>query len=345
MIEILAFLVMIASLSLLILVHEAGHYFAARWCGLLVEEFGFGYPPRIFGKKIGDTIISLNWLPFGGFVRIFGYSNLHEEQELKDQGRSFSNLGVFKRIFIVIAGVLMNFLFGWILLSIVFMVGIPQSLLITNVTEGGIADSIGIEIGDQIMKIKSVNELVNYINENKGKEISLEIKRGDEDFIKTLIPRINVPDNEGNLGINLVETGHPKQNFMSAVISAFIASLSVLWNIFLGFIELIVGAFTDWSVFGKFVGPVGIVNVAVETTKLGVIPFIQFLSFISLNLVILNLLPIPALDGGKFMFLIIEKIKGTPVSQKFEMIASAFGFLFLISLLLIITIKDILMLF
>ena len=195
------------------------------------------------------------------------------------------------------------------------------------------------------MKIKSVNELVNYINENKGKEISLEIKRGDEDFIKTLIPRINVPDNEGNLGINLVETGHPKQNFMSAVISAFIASLSVLWNIFLGFIELIVGAFTDWSVFGKFVGPVGIVNVAVETTKLGVIPFIQFLSFISLNLVILNLLPIPALDGGKFMFLIIEKIKGSPVSQKFEMITSAFGFLFLISLLLIITIKDILMLF
>ena len=341
MFELISIILIVAGLSVLIIIHEAGHFFAAKWSGLLVEEFGFGLPPRILGKKIGETLYSLNWLPFGGFVKIYGERHTDEFLGI-DTARSFSHLGIFKRSLIVVAGVVMNFLLGWFLISLVFMVGIPQSLLITDVAEGSIAASVGIQYGDQLPGFKSVPELLNFVDVNKGSEVTLNVQRGAEQLTVNVTPRTVVPEGEGNLGIFIVESGLPKLGFLESLGQGFLTSLQMLGLIFAGLIDLIVGLFSDFSVLDRFVGPVGIVNVAIQTTKLGVVHFIQLLALISLNLAVFNVIPIPALDGGRLLFLLIEKVKGSPIDSRAEMAANGLGFIFLLLLILAITVKDIL---
>ena len=145
-------------LSILILVHELGHFLTAKKFGLLVEEFGFGLPPKIWKKKIGETVYSMNALPFGGFVKILGEDGANSGSREKE--RSFVNLSIGKRAIIIAAGVLMNFLLGWIVLSIIFMIGIPQVVLITEIKQNSPAMEIGLKTGDQIIEINKVISLV-----------------------------------------------------------------------------------------------------------------------------------------------------------------------------------------
>ena len=156
MLSILMIATIVIGLSLLIIVHEAGHFFAAKFFGILVEEFGFGLPPRIFGKKFGETLISFNWLPFGGFVRVYGERHGQEKSDVPVT-RSFSHQSAGIRAGVIIAGVAMNFLLGWFLLSAVFMIGIPQSLVVTEIRSGSIAERAGIEKGDEIFGFNSIS--------------------------------------------------------------------------------------------------------------------------------------------------------------------------------------------
>lgn len=327
-------------LSILVVIHEFGHFLAAKKFGLLVEEFGFGLPPRFWGKKIGETFYSFNWLPFGGFVKIFG--ERHGEEVVGDIRRSFSRQKIWKRASVISAGVLMNFLLGWILLSAVFMVGLPEALLVADIKIGGLADLAGIKKGDQLTDFKLVPDLVKFLDENKGREVSLNAKRGKEQIVIKVVPRLIVPEGEGNLGIYLVESGLPKSGILESFWKGLANAASMTAMIFFGILDLIVGVFTDISVLERFIGPVGIVNVAIETTKLGLVPFLQLLSMISLNLAVFNIFPIPALDGGRLLFLVIEKLKGSPLNPKTEMAVNGFGFAFLLFLILAITVKDVL---
>ena len=341
MIEFLSVIFIIAGLSILVIIHEAGHFFVAKWFGLLVEEFGFGLPPRLWGKKIGETLYSFNWLPFGGFVKIYGERH-EEENSGADISRSFSRQPIGRRAVIIGAGVAMNFLLGWILLSLVFMVGIPQALLITEVKAGGLADLAGIKKSDQLTDFKSVPELVEFIDERKGQEIILNIKRGREDLAVKVMPRLIVPEGEGNLGVYLVESGLPKSGILESFWKGLANAASLTAMLFFGIADLITGVFTDVSILERFIGPIGIINVAIETTKLGVTHFLQLLALISLNLAVFNVFPIPALDGGRLLFLLIEKLKGGPLNPKTEMAVNGLGFAFLLFLILTITVKDIL---
>ncbi len=344
MLEILSVILIFFGLSALIIIHEAGHFFAAKWGGLLVEEFGFGLPPRIFGKKIGETLYSINWLPFGGFVKIYGERPPAggDESAGVDSSRSFSHQGILKRAVIIAAGVLMNFALGWLLISAVFMIGIPQSVLITAVAEDSIAESAGIQSGDQLVDFQTVPALLEFVDANKGNEVMLNVRRETEDLKITVTPRVDVPEGEGNLGIFIVESGLPKLGLLESIWQGFLTSVRMLGLIFAGLADLVIGLFTDFSVLERFVGPVGIVNVAVQTTKLGVAHFIQLLAIISLNLAVFNVIPIPALDGGRLLFLLIEKVKGRPLDVRTEMVANGLGFAFLLLLILAITVKDIL---
>lgn len=326
------------------LIHEAGHFFAAKGFGLLVEEFGFGLPPRFWGKKVGETIYSFNWLPFGGFVKLYGERNAEGDLNL-DVSRSFSHQDIWKRAAVISAGVLMNFALGWFLISAVYMVGIPQTLLITDVQKGGLAEGAGIQAGDQLLDFRMVPELTGFLDANRGVAVDLNIQRGSEKFSVSVTPRVEVPEGEGNLGIFLVESGLPKQGFFQSLWEGLKTSIRTVGIIFISLADLIVGVFTDISVIEKFVGPVGIVNVAIQTTKLGAIHFAQLVALISLNLAVFNIIPIPALDGGRLFFLIVEKLKGGPINYKAEMAINGIGFLFLIFLILAITVKDILTLF
>ncbi|MBI3046564.1 MAG: site-2 protease family protein [Candidatus Harrisonbacteria bacterium] len=340
MFEILSILFIVLGLSVLVIIHEAGHFFASKWFGLWVEEFGFGLPPRLWGKKIGETLYSFNWLPFGGFVKIYGENRT--EQSEQEPARSFNRQPLGRRAAVIGAGVVMNFLLGWVLLSAVFMTGIPRALLVTEVKAGGIADLAGIKKGDQLTDFKSVSELIESIDENKGQEVSLNVKRGKEQVIIIVMPRLAVPEGEGNLGIYLTELGLPQSGILESFWRGLVNAASLTKMIFFGIADLIVGVFTDISILERFMGPVGIINVAVETTKLGAAHFLQLLALISLNLAVFNVFPIPALDGGRLFLLLVEKIKGSPLNPKIEMAVNGLGFAFLLFLILTITVKDIL---
>lgn len=343
-------------LSILILIHELGHFLTAKKMGLLVEEFGFGLPPKIWKKKIGETIYSLNALPFGGFVKILGEDGINADPNKLNtdlRERNFTALPIWQRMVIIAAGVIMNFIFGWIVLSMVFMVGIPQTVLITETKENSPATEIGLKAGDQIIEINNIKitddnenifgseQVIKIINKNRGKETSVKIKRNGEIINFSVIPRINPPAGEGSLGILLVDAGLPKQNILMSFWEGLKTSLILIKTITLAIFKLAIKAFIGKASLEAVTGPIGIVKITSQAGSLGFVYLLQLLALISLNLAVINIFPFPALDGGRLIFLAIEKIKGSPVNPKFEKITNAVGFGLLIFLMLAITIKDI----
>lgn len=325
-------------LSILILVHEAGHFLVAKKFGLLVEEFGFGLPPKIWSKKIGETIYSVNALPFGGFVKIFGEDGGNPSME-----RNFASLKIWQRAIIVFAGVLFNFLLGWLVISIVFSIGTPQAVVITEIKKNSPAAEIGLQANDKIIGYNTTEEFINYINENRGKEINLKIGRNGGNLDLKVIPRIveNTPVGEGALGIGLVGAGLPKKNIAESFWEGLKTSIEMIKMIFVAIFNLIAKAIVGKASMEQVAGPVGIVKLTAQAGTLGIVYLLQLLAMISLNLAVINIFPFPALDGGRLIFLAIEKIKGSPLNPKFEKMANGIGFTLLILLMIAITIKDI----
>lgn len=332
-------------LSVLILVHELGHFWAAKKFGLLVEEFGIGLPPRIWGKKIGETIYSVNALPIGGFVKIFGEDGSNSKEAIDNKGaetnRNFSGLAIWKRGIIISAGVMMNFLIGWMVVSLVFFIGVPSAIFITEVFKNSPAEEIGLIAGDKIFGFESLENFIAYIDQNRGKEIVLSIERGGEQIDFKATPRENPPAGQGALGISLAGAGSPKQGLASSVWNGLMASFDIIKATFSAFFNLIANVFVGKASLESVTGPVGIVKIMNQASDLGIVYLLQLLALISLNLAVLNILPFPAVDGGRLMFLIVEKIKGSPLPVKFERYANALGMALLLFLMLIITIKDI----
>jgi regulator of sigma E protease len=338
-------------LSILILVHELGHFLTAKKFGLWVEEFGFGLPPRLWGKKIGETIYSLNALPFGGFVKIYGEDRedekisppteeisvgqrrekisisgnqliINEELVMEKisapDSRSFNSISIGRRTVIIVSGVLMNFLLGWLVLSLIFSIGLPQAVVITEIFPGSPAEKIGLQIGDRIPDV-NVDDFVKFTNANRGQKITLKIERNGELKEFSVTPRLNPPSGEGALGIGLVETGLAKQNVLASIWEGLKTSFQIIQMIFLAIFDLFRQLFTIGKVnLEQVAGPVGIVKITAQAGSLGLGYLLQLLALISLNLVVINILPFPALDGGRLLFLLIEKIKGSPLTVKFE---------------------------
>ncbi len=344
-------LYVIVGLSILILVHELGHFFAAKIFGVKVKEFGLGYPPRIFSKKYGETEYSINALPFGGFVKIHGEDAVSIDKSDPDYKRSFAYQKPWKRSVIILAGVFMNILLGWFLLSIVFMVGAPKHLGVASVIEKSPAAEVGIEASDIIVGLEtnnkslsdpiSVDDFIDVINKNKGEKVTLSIQRGEEIFRKKVLARENPPKGEGSLGVALVDMGIEKRGFLGSIFYGIKTTGSILKRVAIGFYKIITGIFTNPKIVKNVAGPIGIFMITKQTGSVGFIYLVQFIALISLNLVILNSLPFPALDGGRFLFILIEKIKGSPVSRKLQAGINVTGFLLLIILMILVTIKDI----
>jgi regulator of sigma E protease len=369
-------LIFIIILGLLVFVHELGHFLVARRNGVAAEEFGFGFPPRIIGlykdkngkrrivlgsKNIEstDTIYSANWIPLGGFVKIVG-----EDGEEKKDPKSFASKKPFTRVRILAAGVAMNILLAAVLLSVGYFVGIPQAvddvasgtlkdekIQIIETIPGTPAEQMGIKIGDQIVgavgengqiaNFKTIEDVQNYINANKGQEINLEIKRGAETVKIVGTPRTDFPSSEGALGISLVKTAIVSYPWYESVWRGVLSTFDLAWMIIVAFGNLLWKLITGHSVGMDVSGPVGIAVLTGQVAKLGFIYILQFTAVLSVNLAIINILPIPALDGGRILFILIEKMKGSPVSQKFEARAHNIGFALLISLMVFVTVRDV----
>ena len=351
-------IIFILVLGILILTHEWGHFITARKSGLTVEEFGFGFPPRIFSIKRGETLYSINLLPLGGFVKILG-----EDGTEPDNPKSFSSKPVGIRSLIIASGVFMNFLLAALLLVMGFYIGLPQiidknnealaknvEIQIVAVSNNSPAEKAGIKMGDIIKYVKSGNKnvvineisiLQENINDHKGKEITIAVQRGKEIFKIKAVPRINSPEGEGALGIALAKTGiisYPwYKSFWLGIKSTFIIS----WEIIKGFGSLLKNLIASGTIPRDISGPVGIAVLTNQAATLGFIYLLQLVAIISLNLAVLNLIPFPALDGGRLLFLGIEKIKGSKVNPKIENAIHSIGLVLLLALVILITYKDI----
>lgn len=363
----LTILIVFISIIGLLVIHEFGHFIIAKKFGVKVEEFGVGYPPRLFGKKFGETLYSLNLLPFGAFVKIHGEEG--GEVSLENY-RSFAGKPIWQRILIILGGVASFWIVAAVLLSIVFNIGTSQvisdeengSLInprvqIVAIAPDSPAETAGIMAGDTVIKVKSqesevrsvdkVIEIQEFTEKYKGEEVVLTIERGKDVFETSLIPRASPPEGEGAMGIGLVRTAEKSYSWWQAPIKGieatfnFTVAIIAGWGQILG--NLIQGEGLPKGV--QLVGPVGIGSLMVQAAQVGVSYFLQFIAIISIYLAIFNILPIPALDGGKLVFLIIEKIKGRPVNQKIEQSVTAGFFLLLIGLMIWVTIKDIVNLF
>ena len=369
----LTILFVIIGLSFLILIHEAGHFTSAKLFGLKVDEFGIGFPPRIFSwrkkknildksgsKKVieGETEYSMNWLPFGGFVKIAGErgefsateklsdeisgskDDKNESQKV-DNSRLFFSQPAWKKSVILLAGILMNFIIGWFLISIAISIPAPKALVISKIEANSPAASAGFTEGDVVKNFSDSTDFINYINANKGKQISIDVLRQGKELNISVTPRVLVGQNEGAIGVYLENAGHPGENFFLALIDGFKATVNITLLTLVAFWQLITQLFLHGSLLSGVVGPIGIFGVAQETGKIGLIYLIQFLGVISVNLAVVNLIPFPALDGGRFLLTIIEKIKGSPIPEKFEMWFNGAGFVFLIVLMILLTIRDV----
>jgi len=348
---IISILVFLAVLSILVMVHELGHFIVARRSGVWVEEFGFGIPPRLFGKKIGETIYSINALPFGGFVRLHGESS---EEGIIHPRRAFLNKSKKVRTGIVVAGVIMNFLLAVVAFAVVYsFLGIPKetnNVKIVEVDPGSPAQTAGILVGDIVKtidkkEVASNDSFVNLIEEKKGKKVTLEIEREGTPLKKiTITPRESPPENEGPLGVVITTTElyYPPvwQRPFVGVYYGFKEAL--IWGkiVIDGFVKV----FRDLAsgVGPKEIsGPVGIFAITTQAAKGGILQLISFLGILSVNLAILNILPFPALDGGRLAFIAIESVIGKKVLPKVEAVVHTIGMIILIILLLAVTARDI----
>lgn len=349
----LTFLIFIGILALLVLVHEAGHFWVARRAGVKVEEFGFGFPPRIFGFKKGDTIYSLNLIPLGGFVKIFG-----EEGEGQGDSTSFASQKAGVRAKIIVAGVVMNFLLAIVLLSLGNYLGLPTiiednpstslgvnqrdvKIQITGIAPHSPAEQSKLQLGDTIKNFSSVTDIQNFVSQHKGEEIILEIQRGNETLEKKITPRIDYPNNEGPMGINLAKTAIVSYPWYQAIYFGTKSAVELAGFFLYSFYQIIKNLIFHNVLIGDVAGPVGIIALTAQAAKLGFIYILQFAAILSINLALINAFPFPALDGGRLLFILIEKIKGSPVPQRIEKIIHTTGFILLLFLMLLVTIRDV----
>ncbi|HEX4104254.1 MAG TPA: M50 family metallopeptidase [Candidatus Paceibacterota bacterium] len=351
----LIIIIVIVGLSLLILGHETGHFFVAKAFGLKVDEFGFGFPPRIKAWKKGETEYSVNWLPFGGFVRIGGENgefamlgadgtaNATEATNAapQDSSRLLYAQPAWKRSLIMLAGVFINFIIGWLFLSLVLMIGAPQALVITSVEPNSPAAQAGIMSDDIVKNFTTAQSFIDFINAHQGVSTTVTVARGDKELTFTVTPRVNPGPNEGALGVELEEAGQAREPFFTSLWYGLENAGIVLVLTAQAFYQLIEQLFVHASLLPGVVGPVGIFGVAEETGKIGLVYLLQLLGIISINLTIVNLIPFPALDGGRFLMVIIEKIKGKAISARTEAIVNGLGFAFLITLMILLTIRDV----
>lgn len=345
-------LLFILVLGILVLIHEWGHFIVARYAGLTVEEFGFGFPPRIFKWKSGETVYSFNLLPLGGFVKILGENG--DESETNNP-KSFSSKPIGIRGLVTVAGVIMNFFLGAVLLIVGFYIGLPQVLnkenyslakniqiQIVSIGHDSPAEKAGLRLGDAIKNFSDISDLQIFINKNKGKEISFEINRGKEVVDIRLTPRINPPESEGAIGVALVKTGIVSYPWYQAILLGVKSTFIAVWEIVKGFSGLIKNLLVAGEIPKEVSGPVGIAVLTKQAANFGFVYLLQLVALISLNLAVLNLIPFPALDGGRLLFLGIEKIRGSKVNPKVENAIHGIGLALLLLLAVLITYRDIL---
>jgi regulator of sigma E protease len=387
-------IIFLVVLSLLVLVHEAGHFAAARAFGVKVYEFALGFPPRAFGwykdpvsgkfrfvwgkgketmkntiagdepdEQYPSTLYAIHWLPLGGFVRIKG-----ENGERANEPDSFGAQKAWKRLVILCAGVVMNIVFAALVLSVGFMTGLPtdvtgvpndgsvqirdQKILVTHVESGSPADEAGIGTGYAIISVAGLfptsSEMARALILEKGNQgipIALRAPDGAAKNVMVTPKVLSETDATPRVGVVLSDIGIVQYPFFTSLWKGFVAAIFGLINIFVSLWILIVSLFGGAGASFDVAGPVGIAGIVGDSARMGFAYLLNVTAMISLSLAAMNILPIPALDGGRALFVLIEMVTRKKVSMRFEQLAHTAGFVALMILIVFVTWKDIVRLF
>ncbi len=360
-------------LSLLVFVHELGHFSVAKFFGIRVDEFGFGYPPRM--KKLftwKNTLFTVNWLPLGGFVKIFGESYMENggrRDLVLPESFQYKHRGI--QAAVLVAGVAGNFLFAWLLLSLGFMTGLPAPeglgfpvtdarVVITEVVPASPAESAGLKAGDAILELsrtetfaadtievsvyhlKDVSpESVSAFIDESAEPITFTIVRGGETRLVTVVPKAGIAPDRRAVGIVMEIVGTVELPFWRSITEGLHTSVLLTRETGKGLGHFLWEALTGRADFSGVAGPVGLVGMVGDVSRLGFGHLIAFTSLISINLCLINLLPFPALDGGRLLFVAIEAVTRRRIPARIFNLMNTAGFALLILLMIFITIHDV----
>jgi len=340
----LIILISLLSLIFLLVLHEAGHFLVAKYFNMEVKEFGIGYPPRLFSKKIKGTIYSLNLIPFGAFVDI---------PRSAMRAKSF-----WKRFWVLSAGIISFWVFAFLLFAFSLFAGAPTQITddivapdayvqIISIEPFSPADKAGLEAGDIVSslngeQINKTREVQDFMASHKGEKVSISVVRGKEKIVIEAVPRVSPPKGQGRLGVMLARVALQKWSFGEALKEAGREVFALTFLILQAIGKAIISPFTGEKSGLKLAGPIGIMKIFIEKGSLGVSYFFQTMGLISLNLAIINALPfLPVADGGRVFFLLLEKIRKKSLNEKTEEKINSFFFIFLLLVMVLVTINDI----
>lgn len=352
----LIILLVIAIFGLLVFVHELGHFVAARRSGVEVEEFGFGFPPRAIGKKVGRTVYSINWLPLGGFVKLKG-------EDTADQGAgSFNAASFWSKTKILFAGVTMNLVAAYIILLGLCISGLPpvlanqfsfgqptydqpKQVMVVSVAKDSPAAKAGIERGEVVLSangqpLESEQQLLDFTKAQAGQTVSFEVA-GDQGTRTITTTLRGADEKQGQLGVTPIQTYKLQYRPVDAVITAAGLTAQMVWATLAAFGGLVAGLLTQGQVSQQVAGPVGIVSILANMAYFGVSYVLLFVASISVSLAVLNSLPLPALDGGRWTLIAAQKLTRRRLSERFEATVHTIGFAALIALMVVVTFVDI----
>ena len=338
-------LVFIAMLSLLMWVHELGHFITARRAGIVVQEFGFGLPPRLWGREHNGVIYSINWIPFGAFVKMLG------EEDPTAEG-SFASKSKLTRAIVLVAGSAMNFLLAVVVFAIAFMTGwpTPVEVEIAEIAASSPAQTAGLQPGDVVTSVDGqtvtlVEDFQRLVRERTGSAVALSVRRGEQTLQLTMTPRVNPPPGEGAIGVRIQPRTRPvAHNPLESIWLGFRRAVAVI-----AFTVMAPVMWLQGQLPGEVLRPIGlpgmaqVTSQAVEATRESgyLYPLLTITGTISAGLAFANLIPLPALDGGRLFFVVIEAIRGRRISPEREGLVHFVGIVVLIALMLLIAVNDI----
>lgn len=340
-------LLAILLLGILIAVHEFGHFIAARITGIPVKEFSIGFGPKVaqWKSKKHETVFTLRPIPMGGYCMFYGDTEDDPKGEMKDDPRNYNNAAVWKRMLSVASGPLMNFVLAFVV-AVVLMAaygGEAAQPYIQSVTENAPAAQVGFQAGDVFVKVGDISAtegdsqaLINAIQASEGKPVVIKVLRNGQEMEMTVTPALDEASGKYLIGIVISATGPlPLSQILPGAWDCCVEASGAILNA-LG--KLV----TTGEGFNDAAGPVGVVQiVAQQTQEYGLVVFLNLMVIISINLGLVNLMPIPGMDGSRLIFMLIEAIRRKPVSQRIESAIHLSGYVLLMGLMLFFTFRDV----